>query len=194
MMILLVILAVIVFAIAFYFKMKAIDEGFLSWFKFQIIGGPITIIIVFILLGLMIVVGGFTDNKPNEEELQTLYSYLSRKEEAMNNSIDEDIEAFLMGNESYPPITKYELWYNEEDNSVMLCYDLTFYYGIEELNESEKIKEEFDDEACEYFISVIHDEIKEECNLDLDVDIYFYSVDGENIIQKYDCKDGWYYN
>ena len=58
MMILLVILAVIVFAIAFYFKMKAIDEGFLSWFKFQIIGAPIAIIIVFILLGLLILTGG----------------------------------------------------------------------------------------------------------------------------------------
>ena len=58
MMILLVILAAIAFAIGFHFKMKAIDKGFSGWLKFQIIGGPIIIVIVFILLGLLILTGG----------------------------------------------------------------------------------------------------------------------------------------
>ena len=46
------------FIFLFNTKMKAIDGGLKSWFKFQIIGSPIAIIIVFILLGLLILTGG----------------------------------------------------------------------------------------------------------------------------------------
>ena len=54
---LVILLTIGLFIFLFNTKMKAIDGGLKSWFKFQIIWGPIAIVLIFILLAICLCTG-----------------------------------------------------------------------------------------------------------------------------------------
>ena len=158
----------------------------------------IKMIMSIILLVLGMTLTGCSSNQLTEEQISELNSYLDRKEEAMNETIMEDVYvAEYTGN--YPPIIKYELWYNKEDNEVMICENLTNYMNMGDDNyqyeqEAVEVKNEMTDEGCKDMINGLKEEIKSECDLNLDnINMYFYTADGEELIQKYSHSTGWEY-
>lgn len=158
----------------------------------------IKMIMSIILLVLGMTLTGCSSNQLTEEQISLLDEYLYRKEEAMNEIVMEDVyTAEYTGN--YPPIIKYELWYNKEDNEVMICENLTNYMNMGDENyqyeqEAAEVKNEMTEEACEHVIDTLREEIKSECDLNLDnINMYFYTADGEELIQKYSHSTGWEY-
>lgn len=157
----------------------------------------IKMIISIILLVLGMTFTGCSSNQLTEEQISSLDEYLYRKEEAMNEIVMEDVYAAeYTGN--YPPVIKFELIYDEDDNEVMICENLTNYMNMGDENyqyeqEAEQVKNEMTEEACEDMIDAIEEEIKSECDLNLDVNMYFYTADGEELIQKYSHSTGWEY-
>ena len=158
----------------------------------------IKMIMSIILLVLGMTLTGCSSNQLTEEQISSLDEYLYRKEEAMNETIMEDVYvAEYTGN--YPPIIKYELWYNKDDNEVMICENLTNYMNMGDENyqyeqEAVEVKNEMTDEGCKDMINGLKEEIKSECDLNLDnINMYFYTADGEELIQKYSHSTGWEY-
>ena len=152
--------------------------------------------IILLVLGMSLV--GCSSNQLTEEQISSLDEYLYRKEEAMNEIVMEDVYAAeYTGN--YPPVIKFELIYDREENEVMICENLTNYMNMGDENyqyeqEAEQVKNEMTEEACEHVIDTLREEIKSECDLNLDnINMYFYTADGEELIQKYSHSTGWEY-
>ena len=152
--------------------------------------------IILLVLGMSLV--GCSSNQLTEEQISSLDEYLYRKEEAMNEIVMEDVYAAeYTGN--YPPVIKFELIYDREENEVMICENLTNYMNMGDENyqyeqEAAEVKNEMTEEACEHVIDTLREEIKSECDLNLDnINMYFYTADGEELIQKYSHSTGWEY-
>ena len=158
----------------------------------------IKMIMSIILLVLGMTLTGCSSNQLTEEQISSLDEYLYRKEEAMNEIVMEDVYAAeYTGN--YPPVIKFELIYDREENEVMICENLTNYMNMGDENyqyeqEAAEVKNEMTEEACEHVIDTLREEIKSECDLNLDnINMYFYTADGEELIQKYSHSTGWEY-
>ena len=158
----------------------------------------IKMIMSLIILVMSMSLVGCSSEELTEEQISELNSYLSRKEEAMNEVVMEDVFMAEYTGGTNPPVIKFELWYNKENNEVMLCENLTNYMNMGDENynyeqEAEEVKNEMTKEACEDMITTIEEEIQNECDLNLDVNMYFYTADGEELIQKYSYYTGWEY-
>ena len=158
----------------------------------------IKMIMSIILLVLGMTLTGCSSNQLTEEQISSLDEYLYRKEEAMNEIVMEDVYAAeYTGN--YPPVIKFELIYDREENEIMICENLTNYMNMGDENyqyeqEAAEVKNEMTEEACEHVIDTLREEIKAECDLNLDnINMYFYTADGEELIQKYSHSTGWEY-
>ena len=158
----------------------------------------IKMIMSIILLVLGMTLTGCSSNQLTEEQISSLDEYLYRKEEAMNEIVMEDVYAAeYTGN--YPPVIKFELIYDREENEVMICENLTNYMNMGDENyqyeqEAAEVKNEMTEEACEHVIDTLREEIKSACALNLDnINMYFYTADGEELIQKYSHSTGWEY-
>lgn len=158
----------------------------------------IKMIMSIILLVLGMTLTGCSSNQLTEEQISSLDEYLYRKEEAMNEIVMEDVYAAeYTGN--YPPVIKFELIYDREENEVMICENLTNYMNMGDENyqyeqEAIEVKNEMTEESCEHVIDILREGIKSECDLNLDnINIYIYTADGEELIQKYSHSTGWEY-
>ena len=158
----------------------------------------IKMIMSIILLVLGMTLTGCSSNQLTEEQISSLDEYLYRKEEDMNEIVMEDVYAAeYTGN--YPPVIKFELIYDREENEIMICENLTNYMNMGDENyqyeqEAAEVKNEMTEEACEHVIDTLREEIKAECDLNLDnINMYFYTADGEELIQKYSHSTGWEY-
>ena len=110
----------------------------------------IKMIMSIILLVLGMTLTGCSSNQLTEEQISSLDEYLYRKEEAMNEIVMEDVYAAeYTGN--YPPVIKFELIYDREENEVMICENLTNYMNMGDENyqyeqEAVEVKNEMTDE------------------------------------------------